>query len=131
MRPDTVAEACRRFRDGQPWDRAMGDFLQGFYTATPEARAAMLAEEPPHLDDRRYDALVGGIAEYLFKRWAPQAPPSWIGHRDRYLDRPWFPGAGGDPAMEEYLTFASPAEFKSRNVMTDDEPLRRAVLPRR
>ncbi len=132
MRPATVAEACWRFREGQPWDRAMGDVLQGFYAAaTPAARAAMLAEEPPPLDDLRYHALVGGIAEYLFKRWAPHAPPSWIGHRDRYLDRPWFPGAGDDPALREYLTFASPAEFKSRNIMTDDEPLRRAMMPRR
>ena len=131
MRPATLSEACLRYQDGQPWDVAMGDFLQQFYASlTAEARAAMLAEEPPRLDSR-HDALVGGIAEYLFKRWAPDHAPRWIGDRSRYLDRPWFPHARGDPALKDYLTFASPAEFKSRNVMVDDEPLRRANTPRR
>ena len=130
MLPATVAEACRRFRDGQPWDQAMGDFLQAFYAADAPRRAAMLADEPPPLG-ARHDALAGGIAEYLFKRWAPDAPPPWIGDRGRYLDAPWFPNAGSDPALMEYLTYASPSEFKSRNVMVDDEPLRRANTPRR
>lgn len=130
MRPATVAEACRRFRDGQPWDIAMGDFLQAFYAAPDAAaRAAMLAEEPPSLG-ARHDALVGGMAEYLFKRWSPDAPPRWIGDRARYLAEPWFPNGRDDPALMEYLTFASPGEFKSRNVMVDDEPLRRANTPR-
>lgn len=130
MRPATVAEACGRFRDGQPWDKAMGDFLQAFYAAPPRSRAAMLADEPPPIGER-HDALVGGIAEYLFKRWTPDAPPSWIGDRSRYLDRPWHFNAGTDTAVMEYLTYASPSEFKSRNVMVDDEPLRRANMPRR
>lgn len=131
MRPATVADACQRFRNGQPWDIALGDFLQAFYAASgAEARAAMLADEPSPLGAHQ-DALVGGIAEYLFKRWTPEAPPAWIGSRDRYLDEPWFPNAHGDPALMEYLTFASPAEFKSRNVMVDDQPLRRANMPQR
>ena len=108
----------------------MGDFLQAFYAAPPPSRGAMLADEPPPLGER-HDALVGGIAEYLFKRWAPDAPPPWIGDRRRYLDMPWFPNAGGDPGLREYLTYASPSEFKSRNVMVDDQPLRRANMPRR
>ena len=75
---------------------AMGEFLQSFYCeASPDVRCAMLMDEPPQLGDACYDALVGVIAEYLFKRWAPAMP--------------------------------SPAEFKSRNVMTDEAPLRRAA----
>jgi hypothetical protein len=31
-----------------------------------------------------------------------------------------------DDAMREYLTFASPAEFRSRNIFTEERPLRRA-----
>ena len=131
MRPVTVAEACRRARDGQPFDRAMGDFLQSFYAeASPAARGAMLADEPAPFGDARYDALIGGVAEYLFKRWCPDAPPRWIGARSRYLPRPWFPNAPDDPGLREYLTFVSPGEFKSRNVMVDEEPLRRANTPR-
>jgi hypothetical protein len=28
--------------------------------------------------------------------------------------------------MREYLTYASPAEFRSRNIFTEERPLRRA-----
>lgn len=130
MRPNTLAEACRRAHAGVPWDKAIGEFLQSYYlTPSIEARAAMLAERPPAFDDPRFDALVGGIAEYLFKRWAPDHPPPWVGDRDRYLDRPFFPIGDGNPALMEYLSFASPAEFKSRNVMVDEDPLRRATRP--
>lgn len=31
----------------------------------------------------------------------------------------------------EDLSYASPSEFKSRDVMVDDQPLRRANMPRR
>ncbi len=131
MRPATLAEACRRYRAGEPWDKALGDFLQAFYALeTALARSAMLTEEPPPLGAER-DALVGGIAEYLFKRWSPETAPPWIGDRHRYLGMPWHPGANGNPALIEYLSFASPSEFKSRNVMVDEQPLRRARMPER
>lgn len=130
MRPSTLAEACRRAQAGEAFDLAIGDFLQAYYLApSVAARVPMLADEPPRFADRRYDALVGGIAEYLFKRWAPWNPPPWIKNRDRYLDRPWWPVGEGDPGLMEYLTWASPPEFKSRNIMTDESPLRRATQP--
>lgn len=130
MRPSTLAEACRRVEAGVPQDIALGDFLQAFYsTKSLEVRATMLAEEPTLVSDARFNALVGGIAEYLFKRWAPDFPPHWPCDASRYLLEPWFPHASDDPGLREYLTFVSPAEFKSRNIMTDDQPLRRAVTP--
>lgn len=130
MRPNTLAGACRRAQVGVPWDKSMGEFLQSYYlAANVEARAEMLVERPPPFDDPRFDALVGGMAEYLFKRWAPDHPPPWVGDRDRYLDRPFFPVGDGNAPLMEYFSFASPAEFKSRNVMLDEEPLRRAAQP--
>ena len=134
MRPTTLAEACRRAQAGESFTpafaMAMGDFLQSYYCAPgPAAREPMLHDEPPPFADHRYDALVGGMAEYLYKRWAPFRPPPWIKNRDRYLDRPFWPVGEGDPGLMEYLVFASPGEFKSRNVMTDEQPLRRACQP--
>ncbi len=130
MRPTTLAEACRRAQAGEPFDKAVGEFLQSYYLARDiQARVPMLADEPPRFTDPRYDALVGGIAEYLFKRWAPWRPPAWIKSRDRYLAMPWWPVGEGDPALMEYLTFTSPPEFASRNIMTDEAPLRRATQP--
>ncbi|MCK1514523.1 hypothetical protein IVB22_18500 [Bradyrhizobium sp. 190] len=45
------------------------------------------------------------------------------------LDRPWFTAADPSDAMREYLTFSSPAEFASRNIFTEERPLRRARGP--
>ena len=117
MRPSTLAEACRRAQAGERFPQAfaiaIGDFLQAYYTAPdPEAREPMLADEPPRFADPRYDALVGGMAEYLYKRWAPFRPPPWIKNADRYLDLPFWPVGEGDPALMEYL--ASPAPASSR-----------------
>lgn len=130
MRPVTLAEACRRSQAGDAFATAIGDFLQAFYLERDlDRRAAMLAAEPLPFADRRFDALVGGMAEWLYKRWAPFRPPPWISGRSRYLDEPFWPVGAGDPALMEYLVYASPGEFKSRNVMTDAAPLRRAVQP--
>ena len=132
MRPDTVAEACRWVCEGQPFDRAMGDFLQGFSAEpSPARRSATLAEKPAPFDDPRCDPLLGGTAEELFKRWAPASASRWIRERSRDLTRSWVPHVGDDPGLREYLTFVGPGEFESRNVMVGDDPLRRANTPRR
>jgi hypothetical protein len=55
----------------------------------------------------------------------------------RYLDSPWHTSSifidwtreFMTDAMREYLTFASPAEFASRNTFTEERPLRRARGP--
>ena len=94
MRPTTLAEACRRAQTGEPFTwafaKAMGEFLQTYYCAPgPAEREPMLHDEPPHFVDHRYDALVGGMVEYFYKRWAPFRPPPWIKNRDRSLDLPF------------------------------------------
>lgn len=128
MRPATIHEACARILQGQPWSTAIGEFLQTFYSAgTNAARIAMLAEAPAPSGDAHLDALLGGIAEYLYKHWTFEDPPGWMSEPARYLVRPWFATASTDPGVLEYLTFASPPEFKSRNNMTDEAPLRRAA----
>lgn len=132
MRPHTVAEACARVIAGADFARTMGEFLDAFYLTVDEGqRVAMLAEEPASFGDPRYDALVAGMAEYLFKRYARLKPPPWIADPKRYLrGGPWFPFVAEDPGLREYLTFVSPPEFKSRNIMTDARPFRRASLAR-
>lgn len=109
---------------------AVGDCLQAYCTAPGSiAREPMLTDEPPPFADPRWDALVGGMAEYPYKRWAPFRPSPLIKNADRYLERPFWPVGEGDPALMEYLVFASHGELMSRNVMTDEAPLRRACQP--
>ena len=55
--------------------------------------------------------------------------PHWVSDPARRLDRPWFTATNPSAALREYLTFSSPAEFASRNIFTEERPLRRARGP--
>ena len=95
-----------------------------------------IEEEPVLTNDKRLDALVGAIAEYLAKQHRLGRVPPWASGSARYLARPWHtcPFGNdaipfGNDAMREYLTFASPAEFSSRNIFTEERPLRRGRGP--
>jgi len=127
MRPSTLAEATRRIASGQALEIALPEFLDEFYLApTLERRIAMLADEPAFSGDRRRDALFGAVAEYLAHQFALPQVPDWAFDPRRYLERAWHTSSFTDDGFREYLTFASPAEFSSRNIFTEESPLRRA-----
>jgi hypothetical protein len=127
MRPNTLAEAIARIQSGVAWDVALAEFVDTFdLTATSEARYATIEEEPALTNDRRLDALAGAIAEYLAKQRNLGRVPAWASGPKRTLDTPWFTATNASDAMREYLTFSSPGEFASRNIFTEERPLRRA-----
>lgn len=127
MRPGTLAESAERIRAGDPYDVVLAEFVDTFLLAPDdEARYAAIQTEPALIGDRRLDALLGAIAEYLAKQYQLGRVPDWIAAPMRYLDQPWFTTSSTAPGMREYLTFASPAEFRSRNIFTEERPLRRA-----
>jgi hypothetical protein len=131
MRPTTLAQAAERVAAGQPIDRALPEFLDEFYLAeTSNEQDAMLADEPPPTGDARLDGLFGGVAEYLARQFALRRVPPWAFAPNRYLDRAWHASSIHDDGFREYLTFSSPAEFASRNIFTEERPLRRARGPR-
>ena len=127
MRPSTLAEAVERIRAGEPRDEMLAEFVDSFLLATDAAaRYATIDQEPARLDDDRLNALVGAMAEYLAKQHRLPRVPPWASVPWRRLDEPWFTTSSADPAMQEYLAFTSPAEFRSRNIFTEERPLRRA-----
>jgi hypothetical protein len=127
VRPKTLAEAVERIRIGAAQDVALAEFVDTFDLApTNEARYGMIAEEPVLTHDKRLNALVGAIAEYLSKQRRLGRVPPWASGQERILDRPWHTCSHANDAMREYLTFASPAEFASCNIFTEERPLRRA-----
>jgi hypothetical protein len=127
MRPDTLANAIERICAGEPQEKALSEFLDTFYLApTAEAQLAAISERPALTGDRHLDAFVGGAAEYLARQYGLPSIPDWVFEPERTLDRAWHVSQLDDPAMREYLTFASPAEFRSRNIFTEERPLRRA-----
>ena len=131
MRPNTLAEAVERICAGAPRDMALAEFVDTFDLAkTDEDRYASIEREPRLSGDDRLDALVGAIAEYLAKQRPLGRVPPWTGHPARRLASPWFTTTSPTDAMREYLSFASPPEFASRNIFTEERPLRRARGPR-
>lgn len=57
---------------------------------TPARRvAAALATEPPTTTDRRWDALLAGVVEWLSHR-AGATTPAWTAAPDRFLEEWWF-----------------------------------------
>ncbi len=129
MRPNTLAKATTRIEQGEPLEKALSEFLDTFYTAPDSAsRIEMLREEPVSIGTRQ-DALIGAVAEYLSHEYALPRVPAWAFTPSRYLDRAWHTTPFEDAGMREYLTFSSPAEFASRNIFTEERPLRRARGP--
>jgi hypothetical protein len=126
MRPNTLAETTTRISSGVPLEKALAEFLDTFYLARDTAsRVDMLRDEPPPLGERE-DALLGAIAEYLAHQYALPHAPAWAYGPARYLERAWHTSPFDDAGMREYLTFSSPGEFASRNIFTEERPLRRA-----
>jgi hypothetical protein len=127
MRPATLAEAIQRVVDGTPQEKALPEFLDTFYLAPTAARQlAAISDRPPPSGDQRLDAFVGGAAEYLARQYQLPQIPDWVFEPERFLDHAWHVSQLDSPSMREYLTFASPAEFRSRNIFTEERPLRRA-----
>ena len=130
MRPQTLAEAVERIEKGEPQDVMLAEFVDTFDLARTDGdRYASIEWEPKLTGDRQLDALVGAIAEYLAKQRRLGRVPHWVCDPARRLDKPWFTVTSPSDAMREYLTFSSPAEFASRNIFTEERPLRRARGP--
>jgi hypothetical protein len=127
MRPNTLADAVERIQSGSARDVVLAEFVDTFDLAkTDQDRYASIEHEPRLTGDNRLDALVGAIAEYLAKQRRLGRVPHWVSDPARRLDSPWFTTASPTDSMREYLTFSSPAEFASRNIFTEERPLRRA-----
>jgi hypothetical protein len=130
MRPSTLAEAVETIQAGSSRDAVLAEFVDTFDLAKTDGdRYASIEREPKLTGDARLDALVGAIAEYLAKQRRLGRVPHWVCDPARRLDRPWFTAENPSDAMREYLTYSSPAEFASRNIFTEERPLRRARGP--
>jgi hypothetical protein len=130
MRPATLAQTAERVASGQSLDKALPEFLDEFYLAgTPELQISMLSDEPVSTGDPRADGLFGAVAEYLAHQFQLSRVPEWAYSPARYLDRAWHASSIVDSGFREYLTFASPGELATRNIFTEERPLRRARDP--
>ena len=132
MRPATLAEAIERIRDGDAAEKALAEFIDTFLSgadATTQKLEAFRTEPADHRRCTDSTRFVGAIAEYL-----AQAAPAVVEFRNgslsphRYLDDMRGTASSQLEARRcaNISTFASPAEFRSRNIFTEERPLRRA-----
>ena len=125
IRTFTLAAAYERIITGTSPDEALAEFLDAFDRASNvEMLSDALSDAPRLTGDARLDALAGAAADYLARRHRLLHIPPWAFESDRFLNSPWHTCPYSDHGMREYLTFASPGEFKSRNIFTDEQPLR-------
>lgn len=124
--PGSLRDVADRAAAGQEdFFVLLDEFLDAFYSE-PGRRAAMLAEEPHRVDERK-DAYLGAVAEHLARRWELPIPP-WAEDGSRSVAHPWFVGELGIALSGLYLV-ESPLAFRRRRIFTEAEPLRRARMP--
>jgi hypothetical protein len=126
-RPNTLAEVARRVSAGADFGPTLSEFLDEFYM-NPTRRAAMIADEPPRLQDARDHALLGAVGEHLARRWNLPTVPAWTDDPSRFLHEPYF--TTPIEKLKAMLLAQSPLAFRRRMIFTEAEPLRRARMPR-
>ena len=91
--------------------RLIAEFLQEYRCEPGHSRAVLLAEEPPHIGDERWDVFLAALAEHLAAA-DDRAGPPWSEHRE--LGRSWFP-FNTAAARADALVHA-PAAFRRRGI---------------
>lgn len=121
----TIAELGEAFAEGEEetsW-RYLAAFLTEYGYEPRSERRALLEEAPATTGDRRFDALLGALAEHLcFHDDVPA--PGWVEDEDRFLDTFWFPT--NTPAAREDALMTAPASFMRRGVFITRDTLVRA-----
>jgi len=132
----TLARAIERIADGEPANRPLSEFVDAFLQLeSAEAQLRLIAEAPRLTGTKRIDALAGAIAHYLAHQYKLPSRPEWAFESERILSEPWHTTYVDldwnrvylTDGMREYLSFASPAEFRTRNIFTEERPFRRML----
>ncbi len=87
----------------------------------PERLDAELAVEPPTTGDRRWDALLAGVVEWLAHRHAVRTP-AWTVLPERFLDEWWF--VTPFRSLQPSALVDTPAELANRGVFLHGDSLR-------
>ncbi len=123
-RPESLCEVAERAVSGNPFDPALREFFDEFYTH-PESRQAMIATEPQPVG-KLQDAYLAAVAEHLAERWRLRCP-DWVNDEHRFLHRPFF--AGGLENLKAILLVESPVAFRRRMIFVGADVLSRPRQP--
>jgi hypothetical protein len=124
--PPTIAEvaldvaACLAEGDEASARRLAFRFVELVDRADEVERRRMVVPIPPATGDRRYDAMLAALVEYVCVRHGI-APPAWVDEPDRFLDEWWF--VSGMKSLHANAIVHSPVSFKRRGVFLTEGTL--------
>ena len=118
----TLAATAGRMRNEQEVRPALADFLDEFQLRADDLRPSAVAQEPTPTGHREWDALLGGVAEWLAGRHG-FACPGWTARDGRFLERMWF--VSGTPGFRAVALVETPAALRRRGVYIPERSLRR------
>jgi hypothetical protein len=121
-RPATLQEVAQRSCAGEPFDLLVAEFLDAFYAAGRETKAAAISGEPATIGVP-HDAYLAAVAEHLALRFGLTVPP-WVEGPSRFLATPFF--AGGLENLKAILLAESPLAFRRRQIFVSANALSRA-----
>lgn len=100
--------------------RMAAEFVHRFRAADAATRIRMIAAEPTPTGDKRWDAFLAALGEWLAVTIDLPAP-SWTQDRGRFLDRGWWVTPMEPMHAWEYA--GSPVSFKSRGIYVHRDSL--------
>lgn len=121
-RPLTIQRVAMRIRTGEdPW-LCIREFLDDFYAAGDDGRAALISNRPEPVGDRRFDVYLAALAEHLALHHGVPVP-AWVNKPGRFLEQWWFPTTF--KSLHALALVQSPASFRRRGIFVDDTELQR------
>jgi hypothetical protein len=103
----------------------LSEFLDDFYSAPTDVKAALIEETPEDMPDPTNVPYMAATAHKLANDYG-LVPPCWVFEKRCYLpgDMPYVVGCVTGPLRVHYY-FYSPPEFKHRNIFTSENTLSR------
>lgn len=118
----TLRSTAARIRASEePW-LCIREFLDDFYAAGAEERAALLTERPEPVHDRPFDAYLAALAEHMAVHFGLPVP-GWTGEPERFRDQWWFPTVF--KSLHAMALVQSPASFRRRGIFVDETEFQR------
>ena len=118
----SLADTAVHIREGQPALFGVRDFLDQVDRRSAAELFELVSERPEPTGDRRADALLGGIAEYLSVTRG-FACPGWAQEPERFLDRFWF--VSEVPGFRATAIVQTPVSLKRRGIFWPERSLHR------